>query len=65
MIYIIVNPKLRLLHAPNISKVVAIKKKMYAQNIGGLGEYHINIRAANTFDIIPATSQQNRKGLDL
>ena len=63
--YISVNPKLRLLHAPNINRAVAIKKKIYAQNIGGLGEYHISTNAAITLDIIPSTSQQNLKGLDL
>jgi hypothetical protein len=65
MIYITVNPKLLLLQAPNINRAVAIKKKMYAQNIGGLGEYHINTNAAITLETIPSTSQQNRKGLDL
>ena len=63
--YMTVNPKLLLLHAPYIKKTVAIKKKMYATNIGGLGEYHIRIRDAIRLDNIPMTSQQNRKGLDL
>tara|TARA_B100000941_G_C28237550_1_gene414759 strand:+ start:101 stop:328 length:228 start_codon:yes stop_codon:yes gene_type:complete len=63
--YITVNPKLLRLQAPYIKKKVAIKKKIYATNIGGLGEYHININDATRLDNIPITSQQNRKGLDL
>lgn len=63
--YIIVKPKLLRLQAPYIKKKVAIKKKIYATNIGGLGEYHININDATRLDNIPITSQQNRKGLDL
>ena len=55
--YIIVNPKLLRLHAPYIRNTVAIKKNMYAINIGGFGEYHIRIREAIRFDIIPITSQ--------
>ena len=63
--YINVNPKLCLLQAPYIKNTVAIKKKIYAINIGGVGEYHISIRDAIKFDIIPITSQQNLIGLDL
>ena len=59
------NPKLFLLYAPYIKKHVAIRKNMYAINIGGLGEYHINISDAIRLDIIPVTSQQNLKGLEL
>ena len=55
--YIIVNPKLLRLHAPYIRNTVAIKKNMYAINIGGFGEYHIRIREAIRFDISPITSQ--------
>jgi hypothetical protein len=42
---------------------VAIKKKIYAINIGGVGEYHININEAIKLDTIPITSQQNLRGL--
>ncbi len=34
-------------------------KKIYAQNIGGVGEYNISINDAIRFEIIPVTSQQN------
>ena len=64
-IYIRVKPKLFLLQAPYIRKQVATRKKIYAMNIGGFGEYHINIRLATKLDSIPITSQQNLKGLDL
>ena len=63
--YIAVNPKLLRLQAPYIRNTVAIKKKIYAINIGGLGEYHIKIKDAIRLEIIPITSQQNLKGLDL
>ena len=63
--YITVKPKLCLLQAPYIRKQVAIKKKIYAMNIGGVGEYHIRINDAIKFEIIPITSQQNLNGLDL
>ena len=63
--YIAVNPKLLRLQAPYIRNTVAIKKKIYAINIGGLGEYHIKIKDAMRLEIIPTTSQQNLKGLDL
>ena len=63
--YIAVNPKLLRLQAPYIRNTVAIKKKIYATNIGGLGEYHIKIKDAMRLEIIPITSQQNLKGLDL
>ena len=63
--YITVNPKLLRLQAPYIKKKVAIKKKIYAINIGGFGEYHISIRDAIRLEIIPTTSQQNLKGFDL
>ena len=61
--YMSVNPKLCLLHAPYIKNTVAIKKKIYAINIGGVGEYHININEAIKLDTIPITSQQNLRGL--
>ena len=64
MMYIKVNPKLLLLHAPYIRKAVAIRKKMYSKNIGGVGEYHINISEATRLESIPITSQQNLKGFD-
>ena len=63
--YIAVNPKLLRLQAPYIRNTVAIKKKIYAMNIGGFGEYHIRISDAIKFESIPITSQQNLKGLDL
>ena len=63
--YIAVNPKLLRLQAPYIRNTVAIKKKIYAINIGGFGEYHIKIKDAMRLEIIPITSQQNLKGLDL
>ena len=64
-IYITVNPKDFLDIAAPINSTVAIRKKMYAQNIGGFGEYHINISDAMRLEIIPITSQQNLIGLDL
>ena len=63
--YIAVNPKLLRLQAPYIRNTVAIKKKIYAINIGGFGEYHIRIRDAIKLEIIPVTSQQNLIGFDL
>ena len=63
--YMAVKPKLLRLNAPYIKKQVATKKNMYAINIGGFGEYHINIKDAMRLEIIPITSQQNLKGLDL
>ena len=61
--YIKEKPKLLRLHAPYLRKQVAIKKKIYAINIGGVGEYHISINDAIKFDTIPITSQQNLRGL--
>ena len=63
--YMAVKPKLFLLNAPYIRNTVATRKKIYAMNIGGFGEYHINIRDAIRLEIIPITSQQNLIGLDL
>ena len=63
--YIAVKPKLLRLKAPYIRNTVAIKKKIYAMNIGGFGEYHIKIRDAIRLEIIPITSQQNLTGFDL
>ena len=63
--YMAVKPKLFLLNAPYIRNTVAMRKKIYAMNIGGFGEYHINIRDAIRLEIIPITSQQNLIGLDL
>ena len=63
--YITVKPKLLRLNAPYIRNIVAIKKNMYATNIGGFGEYHIRISDAIRLEIIPITSQQNLLGLDL
>ena len=63
--YISVKPKLCLLQAPYIKNTVAIKKKIYAKNIGGVGEYHIRINEAIKLDTNPITSQQNRIGLEL
>ena len=60
-----VKPKLLRLKAPYIKNTVAIKKKIYAMNIGGFGEYHIKIKDAIRLEIIPITSQQNLTGLDL
>ena len=63
--YMAVKPKLLRLNAPYIRKQVATKKKIYAMNIGGFGEYHIRIREAIRLEIIPITSQQNLTGFDL
>ncbi len=63
--YITVKPKLLRLQAPYIKKKVANRKKMYAMNIGGFGEYHINIREAIKLEIIPITSHTNLLGFDL
>ena len=63
--YITVNPKLLRLQAPYIKNTVAIRKNMYAMNIGGFGEYHINIKEAIRLEIIPTNSKQNLIGLDL
>jgi len=63
--YMAVKPKLLRLKAPYIRKQVATKKKIYAMNIGGFGEYHIRINEAIRFDTIPITSQQNLVGLEL
>ena len=63
--FMAVNPKLLRLKAPYIKNTVAIKKKIYAINIGGFGEYHIKIRDAIKLEIMPMTSQQNLIGLDL
>ena len=63
--YMAVKPKLLRLNAPYIRKQVATRKKIYAMNIGGFGEYHIRIRDAIRLEIIPTTSQQNLTGFDL
>tara|TARA_Y100001936_G_C15807092_1_gene524617 strand:- start:417 stop:635 length:219 start_codon:yes stop_codon:yes gene_type:complete len=63
--YMAVKPKLLRLQAPYIKNTVAIRKNMYAINIGGFGEYHININDAIRLEIIPITSQQNLIGFDL
>ena len=63
--YITVKPKLLRLQAPYIKKKVANRKNMYAMNIGGFGEYHINIREAIKLEIIPITSHTNLLGFDL
>ena len=63
--YMKVKPKLLRLNAPYIRNTVAIRKKIYAMNIGGFGEYHIRIRDAIRLEIIPTTSQQNLTGFDL
>ena len=63
--YMAVKPKLLRLQAPYIRNTVAIKKNIYAINIGGFGEYHISIRDAIKLDIIPITSQQNLIGFEL
>ena len=55
--YITVKPKLLRLKAPYIRNTVATRKKIYAMNIGGFGEYHINISEAMRLEIIPTTSQ--------
>ncbi len=62
-IYITVNPKDFLDIAAPINSTVAIRKKMYAQNIGGFGENHIKIPDATKLEAIPTTSQKNLKGL--
>ena len=63
--YMTVKPKLLRLNAPYIRNTVAIRKKIYAMNIGGFGEYHIRIKEAIRLDTIPITSAQNLLGLDL
>ena len=63
--YMTVKPKLLRLKAPYIRNTVAIRKKIYAMNIGGFGEYHIKISDAIRLEIIPITSQQNLTGFDL
>ena len=63
--YMAVKPKLLRLNAPYIRNTVATRKKIYAMNIGGFGEYHIRIRDAIRLEIIPITSQQNLIGFDL
>ena len=63
--YMAVKPKLLRLNAPYIRNTVAMRKKIYAMNIGGFGEYHIRIRDAIRLEIIPMTSQQNLIGFDL
>lgn len=45
-----------------INNADATKKKMYAANIGGFGEYHINIKDAIRLDNIPMISATNLKG---
>jgi hypothetical protein len=40
-------------------------KNIYAQNIGGLGLNHINIKLAIKFDTIPQHSEIKRMGLVL
>ena len=62
--YMKVKPKLLRLNAPYIRNTVAIRKKIYAMNIGGFGEYHIRINEAIKFDTIPITSQQNLVGFE-
>jgi len=63
--YMKVKQKLLRLKAPYIRNTVAMRKKIYAMNIGGFGEYHIRIRDAIRLEIIPMTSQQNLIGFDL
>ena len=63
--YMTVKPKLLRLNAPYIRNTVAIRKKIYAMNIGGFGEYHISISEAIKLEIIPITSQTNLFGFDL
>ena len=62
--YMTVNPKLLRLQAPYIKNTVAMRKNIYATNIGGFGEYHIKISEATKLESIPITSQQNLKGFD-
>ena len=60
--YIRVMPTLLRDRAQVISSADAIRKKMYAANIGGLGEYHINIKDAIRLDTMPMISAMNLTG---
>lgn len=60
--YITVNPKLLRENAALINNTLAVRKNMYAQNIGGVGEYHIKTMLAIKLEIIPVTSTQNLTG---
>jgi hypothetical protein len=60
--YIKVMPTLLRDRAQAINSADATRKKMYAANIGGLGEYHINIKDAIRLDIIPMISAMNLTG---
>jgi len=61
--YINVKPKLLRENAALINNTLAVRKNMYAQNIGGVGEYHMRIRLAPMLASIPVTSVMNLKGL--
>ena len=65
MTYINVKPKDFQLKAAVIKRPLANKKKIEAQNIGGLGLYHIRIIAAMRLNIMPLTSVVNLTGCDL
>ena len=60
--YIRVMPTLFRDRAQVINNADAMRKKMYAANMGGLGEYHINIKDAIRLDIIPMISAMNLTG---
>lgn len=60
--YIAVKPKLLREKAALINNTLAVRKKMYATNIGGVGEYHISIKLATKLASIPDTSIQNLTG---
>ena len=62
MRYITVNPKLLREYAAPNNRIEARMKNIYAQNMGGLGEYIISMIDAMRLDIMPTTSQQNRSG---
>ena len=60
--YIKVMPTLLRDRAQVISSADAMRKKMYAANIGGFGEYHINIIDATRLDTMPMISAMNLTG---
>ena len=59
------KPKRLRLNAQYVRKQVATRKKIYAMNTGGFGEYHIRISDAIRLEIIPTNSHQNFIGFDL
>jgi len=60
--YIRVMPTLLRDRAQVINNADAMRKNMYAANMGGLGEYHIRMVEANRLEIMPAISAMNLIG---